>query len=141
MRIVLDTNVLVSAFAFPGSMLGRILNAWRAGSFDLAMSDFILQELVRVLPKFVHHRDLTPQAVSQWLVLLLQRAEQMEPDEQLLAMACAQVADRDPQDAPILALLLMPNVDHLVTGDKDLLSLPSEPRILSPAQFCEQYGI
>lgn len=36
MRVVLDTNVLVSGLAYPGSVPGRIVGAWRQGGLDVA---------------------------------------------------------------------------------------------------------
>lgn len=48
LRIVLDTNVLVSGLAYPGSIPGRIVAAWRQGGFELVLSRHILDEMVRV---------------------------------------------------------------------------------------------
>ena len=59
LRVVLDTNVLVSALAYPGSIPGRILNAWREGEIDLVLSRYILDEMVRVLPRLPRIK-LTP---------------------------------------------------------------------------------
>ncbi len=49
MRVVLDTNVLISALAFPGSKPDQILSRIRRGEIDLFISSFILSELDRVL--------------------------------------------------------------------------------------------
>ena len=38
LRVVLDTNVLVSGLAYPGSVPGRILNAWQQGGLDVVLS-------------------------------------------------------------------------------------------------------
>ena len=54
LRVVLDTNVLVSGLAYPDSILGRIVAAWRQGAIDVALSRFILDELRRVLPRLNH---------------------------------------------------------------------------------------
>ena len=51
LRIVLDTNVLVSGLAYPGSVPGRIVTAWRQGGLDVVLSRYILDEMVRVLPR------------------------------------------------------------------------------------------
>jgi predicted nucleic acid-binding protein len=53
-RVVLDTNVLLSGIAYPASMPGKILAAWRSGSVDVVLSDYILDELRRVLPRLGH---------------------------------------------------------------------------------------
>ncbi|MBK9428319.1 MAG: PIN domain-containing protein [Gammaproteobacteria bacterium] len=51
LRVVLDTNVLLSSIAYPDSIPGKILTAWRRGSVAVLLSDYILEELRRVLPK------------------------------------------------------------------------------------------
>ena len=51
LRVVLDTNVLVSGIAYPESLPGRILGAWRRGGVDVVLSRYILDEMVRVLPR------------------------------------------------------------------------------------------
>jgi len=47
--VVLDTNVLVSGLAYPGSVPGRIISLWRQGGLDVVLSRYILDELTRVL--------------------------------------------------------------------------------------------
>lgn len=47
--VVLDTNVLLSGLAYPASVPGRLIAAWRFGALDLVLSDFILVELRRTL--------------------------------------------------------------------------------------------
>ena len=49
MRVVLDTNVLVSALAFPGSKPDQVLALVRRNALQLFVSPFILSELDRVL--------------------------------------------------------------------------------------------
>ena len=46
MKIVLDTNVLVSGLMLPESTSGTIISAWRAAKFDIALSQLILDELL-----------------------------------------------------------------------------------------------
>ena len=60
MLVVLDTNVLVSGLAFPGGPPGRLVSAWRAGAFSLAVSDFLLDELARILPAMSARTGFTP---------------------------------------------------------------------------------
>lgn len=45
LRVVIDTNVLVSGVAYPHSVPGRILQAWQLGSVEVALSRFILDEM------------------------------------------------------------------------------------------------
>jgi predicted nucleic acid-binding protein len=57
LRAVLDTNVLLSGIAYPASVPGKILAAWRHGSVDVLLSSYILDELRRVLPRLAHQGD------------------------------------------------------------------------------------
>ena len=41
LRVVLDTKVLVSGLAYPGSVPGRIVAAWRQGGLDVALSHYL----------------------------------------------------------------------------------------------------
>jgi putative PIN family toxin of toxin-antitoxin system len=54
MRVSLDTNVLISALAFPGSKPDQLLSRIRRGGIDLFLSPFILSELARVLREKFH---------------------------------------------------------------------------------------
>jgi hypothetical protein len=57
LAVVLDTNVLLSGLAYPASVLGRLITAWRFGALEVVLSDFILAELVE--PQAVVESDLT----------------------------------------------------------------------------------
>ena len=49
MRVVLDTNVLISGLMLPTSLPGRIVEAWRSGAFELVLSEPMVEEIGRVL--------------------------------------------------------------------------------------------
>jgi uncharacterized protein len=51
LRVVLDTNVLISGLAYPASLPGKNLAAWHAGRLNVVLSRYILDEIARVLPK------------------------------------------------------------------------------------------
>jgi len=138
LRVVLDTNVLLSGIAFPGSIPGKILSAWRMGSLEVVLSDFILEELRRVLPRLSHRHGLTSQEIEDLLDILSVQAEILErdsPNEQLL---------RDTNDLPVLGTLLAAihsgGADYLITGDKDLLVLADRYPVISPADFWAKHG-
>jgi putative PIN family toxin of toxin-antitoxin system len=138
LRVVLDTNVLLSGIAFPGSVPGKIMSAWRLGSLEVVLSDFIIEELRRVLPRLGHRHGLTSAEIDDLLDILSIQAEILTPhvpDEQLL---------RDTNDLPVLGTLLAAvqsgNVDYLLTGDKDLLVLADRYPIISPADFWARHG-
>jgi len=138
LRVVLDTNVLLSGIAFPGSVPGKIMSAWRLGSLEVVLSDFILDELRRVLPRLSHRHGLTSAEIDDLLDILSIQAEVLEPhvpDEELL---------RDVNDLPVLGTLLaavqMGSINYLITGDKDLLVLGDRYPVISPADFWTRHG-
>lgn len=138
LRVVLDTNVLLSGIAFPGSIPGRIVSAWRLGAIEVVLSDFILAELRRVLPRLAHRHGLSAAEIDDLADILSIQAEIIEP--------CAPDAEslRDANDLPVLGTLLAAlqagQVDYLITGDKDLLVLSDTHPILSPADFWTRHG-
>jgi hypothetical protein len=69
LRVLLDTNVLLSGIAYPASVPGKILAAWRHGAIDVLLSDCILEELRRVLPRLAHRcvlRPMTDRIPDRW---------------------------------------------------------------------------
>jgi putative PIN family toxin of toxin-antitoxin system len=138
LRVVLDTNVLLSGIAYPASVPGKILGAWRHGSLDVLLSAFILAELRRVMPRLTHRHGLSAQEMDDLVDVFSLMAEQVEPlpdqDEQL----------RDANDQPVLATLRaaqrVGGVDYLITGDKDLLALAASYPIITPAGFWNQHA-
>ena len=136
--MVLDTNVLVSGLAYPGSVPGRILAAWRNGSLDVLLSAYLLDELRRVLPRLVHRHGLTQAEIDDLVDAFSVQAELIEP------AAGADPALRDAKDAPVLGSLLAAlatsSADYLVTGDKDLLALADRYPIMDPAGFWARHG-
>jgi len=126
LRIVLDTNVLVSGLAYPTSVPGRIVGAWRGGRLEVVLSRFILAELLRVLPRLNHR--------LQW------REEDMLDMVDTLALL-ADLVEPSAADGPVLGTLIASGADYLVTGDKDLLVLAPHYAIVTPAWFWAQHGI
>ena len=133
LRVVLDTNVLVSGLAYPGSLPGRIVHAWRQGGLDVVLSRHILDELARVLPQ-LPRLGLSVTEIRDLIDGFMFLADVVEPtgeeDPKL----------RDPADQPVLLTLLASNSNYLITGDKDLLSLADRYPIITPAEFCSRHG-
>ena len=138
LRVVLDTKVLLSGIAFPGSVSGKIMSAWRLGSLEVVLSDFILDELRRVLPRLHHRHSLTSAEIDDLLDILSIQAEVLEPhvpDEEWL---------RDVNDLPglgtLLAAVQVGSVNYLITGGKDLLVLGDRYPVISPADLLIRHG-
>ena len=131
MKVVLDTNVLISGLMFPVGTPGRIVAAWVEGRFEVALSLDQLAEIGRVLeyPKIRRKLGWDDDSIELFIKQLYIRAEVVE-----LGMITVAVP-RDPGDAPILATLAAANADVLVTGDGDLLALRERYAIETPAEF------
>lgn len=131
MRVVLDTNVLVSALAFPGSKPDQILSRIRRGEIDLFISPFILSELDRVLQeKFRHTKNEAEDRVSAISAI----AQLVQPTGQV------KVIQAKDDDNRILECATAARADFLITGDKEhLLPLGSfqGTRIVTPADFLD----
>ncbi len=140
MRVVLDTNVLLSGLAYPGSTPGRIVAAWRAGSLEVVLSPFILSELARVLPRLNRRLGFSEAERADLVDSLALSAEMCEPGKDALREASKRGRVRDAADVPVLALLIASEADCLVTGDADLLALQEAYPILSPAQFALRHA-
>ena len=133
MKVVLDTNVLISGLAYPHGNPGRIVSAWREGRFDLVISKQQLSEIGRVLayPKIRERLGWGDATIAAFLKQLLLRAELVAIED------VAVEVPQDPDDRPILAALLVAEADWLVTGDRDLLVLRDQHSILAPADFAK----
>lgn len=133
-RVVLDTNVLVSGLAYPASLPGRIVGAWRQGGLDAVLSRFILDELSRVLPR-LDWLSLTAAEIRDLVDALMFMADVVEPAD------ATDDALREANDQPVLQTLIAGRAEWLVTGDKDLLALADRYPIVTPAAFCSRFGL
>lgn len=112
MKIVLDTNVLVAAFAAHG--VCEAVYETCLAQHQIVLSEHILDEFARHLPRVLkvsaEHADEIAESVRSQAVIV-------EPAG-VPADAC-----RDADDLPVLGTLIAGAADCLVTGDKDLLAL------------------
>jgi putative PIN family toxin of toxin-antitoxin system len=109
-RVLIDTNVIISALLFPGSLPAAALD--RALSRDqVVLSQWILDELHEVVGR--KRPDLLP-VLDAFLA---------EIDFELVSPGRSVVRIADPDDQPILDAALSNDVDVIVTGDKHFLSL------------------
>jgi putative PIN family toxin of toxin-antitoxin system len=132
MRVVLDTNVLLSALISPHGRPDTIYRAWRAARFEIVTSVTQLDELRRAsrYPKF--KAVLQPHRVGA-MVNNLQRALVLEhlPTD---------IEAADPFDAFLLAMAIVGEADYLVTGDHRAGLIQrghiNRTRIVTPSVFC-----
>lgn len=116
LRLVLDTNVVVSALMFPGGALSWLRELFQSDTIQLLASSETQSELVRVMsdPKFQVPDLYRAEAVTNYL----SRCETVDVHDPPEVPEC-----RDPFDRPFLELALFAQADALVTGDADLLAL------------------
>jgi putative PIN family toxin of toxin-antitoxin system len=133
LRVVLDTNVLVSGLAYPGSVPGRILSAWRQGGLDVVLSRYILDEMVRVMPRLARV-SLNSTEIRDLADTFMFTADMVEPTIEL------EETLRDKDDQMVLGTLRAAKADYLITGDKDLLVLGERYPIVTPAVFWARHG-
>jgi putative PIN family toxin of toxin-antitoxin system len=130
-RVVLDTNVVLSALVFGKGITARLRAAWQGGHCLPLVSTATAQELVRVLayPKF----RLDAQEQQELLADYLPYAEAVRIPQPPPAVPIC----RDPFDLPLLYLAAAGRADALVTGDADLLTLTRVGRcsIMTPEAF------
>ena len=112
--------------------------AWRHGSIDVVLSNFILDELRRVLPRLQNRHGFSKTEIDDLVDSLALLADIVEPE------ANVERALRDANDQPVMGTLLAACSDsganYLVTGDKDLLALADRYPIITPARFWDIHG-
>ncbi len=130
MRVVLDTNVFVSAVFF-GGVPGEILAAWRREEVQLVLSAEIADEYRRVGARLA--ADFQGVNLGPILQLVLSGSE-LVPAPPLPEPLC-----RDPDDDKFVACAVAAEAQFLVSGDQDLLALSDVMgvTILSPRAFLD----
>lgn len=119
-RVVIDTNILISAALVPQSPPDKLIRLWEKDIFTLLTSREQLEEIRDVAQRkeFQKYSIFSDRATE--IIAYLERGAQMIvpiPVEDL-PLRC-----RDPKDDFLLACSLSGNAEYLVTGDKDLLEL------------------
>lgn len=128
MRIVLDTNVLISAFVFPGGPPESVYRLALEGRAVLITSPPILAEFGRILvDKFGWDAPMAEEAVA----LVARVSTIIRPSMQLAEV------DADPDDDRILEAALEGQADMIVSGDKHLLRIGTwrDIPVVKPADF------
>lgn len=118
-RVVLDTNVVLSALLFSHGSLAWLRQAWQGGQFVPLASRDTVAELLRALsyPKFKLSADEQEDLLAEYLPWC---------ETVLVARSVRVPRCRDPRDQAFLRLARAARADFLVSGDEDLLSLSKE---------------
>ena len=133
MRIMLDTNILISAALFPNGRAAQAFLKAMLPPYEPLVCDYIVEELRR---KF---QEKFPDRMTELEAFLYQALSHIE----VVSTPEAEVAEesklRDPKGRPILRAALNAHADLFLTGDKDFLeSSVADPRIVSVAAFLER---
>lgn len=128
MRVLLDTNVIVSAIFF-GGLPNELFRRGLAGHFEIVTSRALLDELERIL----RERLAFPAEAASFV-----RGD-LELAAEVVAPTSVEKVSRDPGDDVVLAAVKRADAAYLVTGDRDLLVLGRYGRtaIITPRQFAD----
>lgn len=116
-RVVIDTNLILSALVFAQGRLTALRLAWQGQRIQPLISKETAAELIRVLnyPKFKLSTDDQQELLADYLPYCLSITIPNTPPK---TPDC-----RDVFDLPFLQLALAGQADFLITGDQDLLTL------------------
>ena len=132
MRLILDTNILLSALLSPLGPPARLLDAWERKTFALVACDALIAELRGVVSRPFFKARLRDSAI-----------ELLAAGLRDFSFYChdlpAGPSAPDPKDSYLLAMAEASQADFLVTGDKELLSLKNHKttRIVTPSAMIE----
>ena len=132
MRVMFDTNILVSAGLLRSSRLAALAERV-SDEHTLVLSSQIIDELRMVMDmKFPHKKAACEAFLNRLSFEMVLTPRYVDPS--------IYPRIRDKSDYPILASAIIADVDVFITGDKDFLALDVErPEILTISQFAEQY--
>lgn len=134
MRVVIDTNVLMSGIFF-GGIPGRILGAWAEGRLELVLSPGILAEYRRVGAELAMRYPERGEALNPVLALVAMNAILVD------AAPLPAPVSNDPDDDNFLAAARKAGATVIVSGDRDLLDVSGWRNIavVTPRQFADQH--
>jgi hypothetical protein len=131
MRVIVDTNILLSALINPHGTPARLVDAWRAARFQLVTSRDQLLELGEVARRPALRKYIVPARVGRFINDLRELADVLDRLPHVDRSA-------EPADNFLLAMIEASAVEYLVTGDKrGVLALKSHhgTRILTASQL------
>ena len=133
LRVVFDTNVLVSAIGFGGKPWDCLVLAF-VGDIEMVTAEAAIAEFERVLG--YDRLPFTEAERDQYPALIRAEATVVDPDESV------QVIDDDPDDDLFLETALEAEADYIVSGDPHLTDLGvfRDIDIVSPSDFLEEAG-
>lgn len=138
-RVVIDTNVVVSTLVFESDRFTWLRAAWRTGEVVPVVSRETVAELMRVLayPKFQLDEAEIAELLSDYLPFAEIAPGQIAPSQGAPEQLDEAMRVADPHDQPFVDLAVHAQVEVLVSGDAHLLALADKGdlRVMTPAKF------
>ena len=130
-RVLLDANVLAPGFTSQGSASTKLVSLWRAGVFELILSEHLLRELARTLADPYYATRVPTEEAIGTLARLRIAATVTDLTVEVRGVAT------HPEDDLVLSTALSGQASILCTRDKQLLRLRSyqSVAILSPGEL------
>ena len=121
MRVVLDTNQHISAIIRPNGNPAQIVQLWRIGAIELAISPSMLEEFEEAVyrPHIQQRHNLSDADIAEYLEALREFAVMVS------GVVVVDAVPDDPDDNIIIACAIEAEADVIVSGDRHLLSLGS----------------
>jgi putative PIN family toxin of toxin-antitoxin system len=132
MRVVIDTNVLISGIFFGGPP-AQILKAWHGGAVQFIVSSDILEEYFEVCERLsLRYPDVD---ITQILVLIVQNSQVVS------ASPLPEPVSSDSDDDKFLACAVASSTQVIISGDSDLLTVSGYENIqvMTPREFADRY--
>ena len=132
MRVVVDTNVLISGIFFGGPP-AEILKAWHDSALKFVVSSQILEEYYEVCERLsLRYPDIE---ITQILALIIQNSQVVK------APPLPKPVSSDPDDDKFLACAIASDTKIVISGDSDLLNVSGYEniRVFTPREFAGEY--
>jgi putative PIN family toxin of toxin-antitoxin system len=132
MRIMVDTNVLISTLVFRSEHLTKVIEK-ATEEYTLVLCSYVIDEIYNVVErKFPEHKSTINKFLSKLSFELVYSPKEIE-GERLFDI-------RDENDYIILHTAIIEDIDILITGDKDFAAVDIDrPEILTPTEFLSKY--
>lgn len=130
MRIMLDTNILISALVFHSmeQLIKKITE-----NYSIVLCSYVIDEIHEVVERKFPNKIMDLERFLTKLPFELIYTPQIIEKHNLFTI-------RDPNDEKVLYSAIIADVDILLTGDKDFFDIDIEkPEILTPSAFLEKY--
>jgi len=133
MRVMLDTNVIISALLFPSERMNRLFETIVI-EHTMVISSYVIDELHAVVERKF------PQKVVAVERFLAGMSYELVYTPKHISRSFVSI--RDVKDYPVIHTAIVEAVDILITGDRDFEDLDIErPEIMTPNAFLERFGI